>query len=60
MGVKLKEGRLGGREVRRTLECGAQEKNQSVTPLGDLHVTSCQEPDTALMPKKKKKKVLIK
>ena len=53
MGVKLKEGRLGGREVRRTRECGAQEKNQSVTPLGDLHVTSCQEPDTALMPKKK-------
>ena len=34
MGVKLKEGRLGGGEVRRTRECGAQEKNQSVTPLG--------------------------
>ena len=30
----------------------------SVTPLGGLHVTSCQETDTALM--LKKKKVLIK
>lgn len=28
----------------------------SVTPLGGLHVTSCQETDTALMLKKKKKK----
>ena len=53
--MKLKEGRLGGREVRRTSKYGAQEKNQSVTPLGGLHVTSCQETDTALMLKKKKK-----
>lgn len=55
MGVKLKDRRLGEREVRRTSKYGPQEKNQSVTSLGDLHVTSCQEIDMALMLKKKTK-----